>query len=61
MKKNIGNLVVTKEQSRKTTKTVCSTKEKYLTTNLALARRDGKRFCKKKVMLKAGIPPSISK
>ena len=26
----------------------CSTKEKYLTTNQALARRDGNYFCKKK-------------
>ena len=25
-----------------------------------LVRRDGKRFCKKRVMGKAGIPPSIS-
>ena len=29
-------------------------------TNQALARRDGKQFCKKRVMGKAGIPPSIS-
>ena len=29
-------------------------------TNQALARRDGKRFCKKIVMGKAGIPSSIS-
>ena len=29
-------------------------------TNQALARRDGKLFCKRRVMGKAGIPPSIS-
>ena len=29
-------------------------------TNQALARRVVKRFCKKRVMVKAGIPPSIS-
>ena len=28
--------------------------------NQVLARRDGKLFCKKRVMEKAGIPPSIS-
>ena len=59
MKKNIGDLAVTKEQSGKTNKTVCSTKEKYLTTNQVLARRDGKLFCKKRLIVKAGIPPSI--
>ena len=37
-----------------------STKEKYLTTDLALARKDGKLFCKKRIIVKAGIPPSIS-
>ena len=47
MKKNIGDLVVTKEQSMKTTKTVCSTKGKYLMTNQALAKGDGKPFSKK--------------
>ena len=46
MKKNIGDLVVTKEKSGKTTKTVRSTKEKYLTTKQALAK-DGKCFWKK--------------
>ena len=29
-------------------------------TNHSLAKRDGKLFCKKRVMGKAGIPPSIS-
>ena len=29
-------------------------------TNQEPARRDGKLFCKKRVMGKAGIPPSIS-
>ena len=57
-KNNIG--VVTKEYSGKTTKTVCSTNEKYLTINQALARKDGKIFCKKKLLVKAGITPSIS-
>ena len=52
--------MVRKEYSRKTTKTVCLTKEKYLTTNQALVRRDGKFFCKKRVMVKPRIPPSIS-
>ena len=33
----------------------------YLTTNQVLARRDGKLFCNKIVMVKAGIPPSNSK
>ena len=42
--KIIGNLVVTKELSGKTSKTICLTKEKYLTTNQALAKRDGKAF-----------------
>ena len=60
IKKNIGDLVVTKEQLGKTTKTVYSTKEKYLMTNQALARRNWKLFCKKRVLVKAGIPPSIS-
>ena len=27
--------------------------------NQVLARREGKLFCKKRVMVKAGIPPSI--
>ena len=40
--------------------TVCSTKEKHLTTNQALASRDGRFFGKKRVMVKAGIPPCIS-
>ena len=60
VKKNIGDFAVTKEWSGKTTKTVCFTKEKYPTTNQALARRDGRLFCKKRVMVKAGIPPTIS-
>ena len=60
MKKKIGDLAVTKEQSGKTARTVCSTKEKYLTTNKMLTRRDGKLFCQKRVMVKAGIPSSIS-
>ena len=60
MKKNIWDLVVTKELG-KTTKTVCSTKKKYLTKNQALWRRNGKLFCRKKVLVKAYIPPSISK
>ena len=47
MKKNIGDLAVTKELSWKTAKTVCSTKEKYPTTNQALGRRNGKHFCKR--------------
>ena len=29
-------------------------------TNQALARRDGKLFCKKRVTVKASTPPSIS-
>ena len=60
MKKNIEDLVVMKEYSGKTTKTVCLTKGKYLTTNQVLARRDRKRFFKKRVMVKTGIPPSLS-
>ena len=51
MKKNIADLVPMKDYSGDTTKTVCSTKEKYLMTNQVLARR---------VMVKAGIPVSIS-
>ena len=39
MKKNIGDLVVMKASSGKTTKTVCSKKEKQLTTKQALARK----------------------
>ena len=30
-------------------------------TSQTLARRDGNFFCKKRVVVKAGIPPSISK
>ena len=60
IKKNIGDLVFMKEYSGKTTKTVYLTKEKYLTARQALVRRDGKRFCKQRVMVKAGIPPSIT-
>ena len=60
MKKNIGDFLVTKELSGKTTKTVWSIKEKYLTTKQALARRDGRLFGKKRVMVKADNPPSIS-
>ena len=60
MKKNIPDFEVTKEEAGKTTKTVCSTKEKYFATNQALARRDGKLFYKKRVMVKGGIPSSIS-
>ena len=59
MKKNIADLAVTKEYSGNATKTICSAKEKYLTTNQALARGDGKLFCKKRVMVKADIPPTI--
>ena len=59
-KKNIGDSVVTKEKSVKTTKTVCFRNEKCLTTSQALAGRDGKIFCKKRVLVKVGIPPSIS-
>ena len=49
MKKNIGDLVVDlrKHNQGKTTKTICSAKEKYLTTNQAVTRRDGKLLCKK--------------
>ena len=36
-------------------------KEKYLTTNQTLLRRDWKILSKKRVRVKAGIPPSISK
>ena len=36
-------------------------KEKYLTTNQAFVKRDGKLLCKKRVMVKAGTPPAISK
>ena len=36
MKNNIGDLVVTKEYSEKTIKTVFSVKQKYLTTKQAL-------------------------
>ena len=53
--------MVTKEKSGKTTKIVFSTKEKYHTTKKVLVIRDGKLLCKKRVMVKAGIPPSISK
>ena len=38
----------------------CSTKEKCLTINQALARRDKKLFCKKRIMVKASNPPFIS-
>ena len=30
-------------------------------TNQVLVRRDGKLFCKKRVVVKAGIPPAINK
>ena len=53
-------LVFMQELSGKTTKTFYQTKEKYLATNQVLARIDGKRFCKNRVMVKAGILPSIS-
>ena len=36
------------------------TKEKYLRANQVLGRRDGKHFCKKRVMIKAGIPSFIT-
>ena len=61
MKKNVGDLVIAKEQSKKTTNTVFLTKEKYVTPNQVLARRDVKLFCKKQLMVKADIPPSPSK
>ena len=38
---------LTKKYSGKTTKTICSGKKKYLTTNQATARRDEKILCKK--------------
>ena len=44
---------------KKKGKTISATKEKYLTTNQAFARRDRKLFVKR-VMVKASIPPSIS-
>ena len=47
MRKNIGDLMVTKQKSGKTTKTICLAKENNLTTNQVLARNDGKFFCKK--------------
>ena len=46
MKKSIGDVVVTKEYSGKTSKTVCLTKQNYLMTNQALLRIDGKLFSK---------------
>ena len=42
MKKNLGDLVVIKEKSGKTTTTIYLTKENYLTANQVLARIDGK-------------------
>ena len=47
MRKNIGDLLVKKEYSGKSTKPICLMKENSLTTNQALARRDGKFLCKK--------------
>ena len=40
---------------KKKGKTVCSTRENYLTINQTLARRDRKRFCKMS-NCKAGAP-----
>ena len=54
MKKNIGDLVVTKEQQRKTTK------EKYLTTNQCLQEEMRNFFVKKIVMVITSILPFIS-
>ena len=44
MKKNIGDLLVTKEKLGKSTKSVSSTKQKYLRTNYVPPRRDQKVF-----------------
>ena len=62
MKKNIGEYWSYERIIRgKTTKTVCFTKEKYVMTNQAFSRRNGKLFCRKSVLVKVGIPPSVSK
>ena len=45
----------------RTTKTVCSTKEKYVMTNQTLARRNGKLFCRKRDLVKVGISSCIIK
>ena len=58
-KKNIGDLEVMRKLSGKNTKTVCSIKEIFCNK----ASEKGNIFIKKivkKVMIKAGIPPSIN-
>ena len=50
IEKNIGDRLSSrfmKQYSEQITKTICSTKEKYPTTNEALSRKDGKLLCKK--------------
>ena len=47
MKKNIGDLKVTKEEIGKISKLVCEKKETYLMTNAALARKNVEVFGKK--------------
>ena len=42
-------------------KTVCSTKEKYLTETKCLQEWIGSFFVKRRVMVRAGVPPSITK
>ena len=54
MKKNIGDLVVTKDKLGKTSKPICLTKENYLKTNQMLARRDG-NFCVERVIVKDSL------
>ena len=61
MKKNIGDLVVKKNQGRPP-KLSFRQKGNILRQNKHLfVRRDAKCLCEQTVMVKAGIPPSISK
>ena len=55
-----GSMVTIRRDMEKEGKTVCSTKEKYLATKQALARIYRCIFVKR-VIVKAGIPSSISK
>ena len=54
MKKNIGDLVVTKDKLGKTSKPICLTKENYLKTIQMLARRDG-NFCVERLIVKDSL------
>ena len=61
MKKNIGDLVVKKNQGRPPKLSFRQKGNILRQSKHLFVRRDAKRLCEQRVMVKAGIPPLISK